>query len=154
MENKVQSTLKDLHERSLTSIDKANGSVGFTRKKFYELTLFRELGIPNSQSKKAYKNCKNVQSNLYIANLYIADTYISQKSALSFDVRYVEVFSYESIVIHGVLKAYCKDSEILLEQSAIYKTLSFSLSRKYQYIIPLESFHSTFLRSNVCASSF
>ena len=79
---------------------------------------------------------------------------IHKKSALSFDVRYVEVFSYESIVIHGVLKAYCKDSEILLEQSAIYKTLSFSLSRKYQYIIPLESFHSTFLKSNVCASSF
>ena len=84
LENKVQSTLKDLHERSVTSIDKTNGSVAFTRKKFCELTLFRELGIPNSQSKKAYKNCKNVQSNLYLANLYIAETYILQKKSAMF----------------------------------------------------------------------
>lgn len=83
MENKsVKDTLKDLHERCvITPIDKTNGSVALICKNFYELTLFRELGIANSQSANTYEYCKNTQ-----LNLYKTDTFASTKS-----VRYVRV---------------------------------------------------------------
>ena len=52
--------LKDTRDKYvITPNDKANGNVALICKRFYALTLFRELGITNSQSTNTYEHCKN-----------------------------------------------------------------------------------------------